>query len=80
MEMPDFIYAIRGVTNRFDGVWDDYQWSNQSGTQYHHSRIVEDLKENLAETVIALAARNSEIIELRRRIAELEAVIEARGM
>lgn len=44
MQMPDVIYAIKGITNRFDGVWDDYQWPNQSGTEYHHSRIVEALK------------------------------------
>lgn len=59
MEMPDTIYALDGKSDSYDGVWDNYQWSDQCGTEYHHSRIVE---------------------ELRRRIAELEAIIEARGM
>lgn len=80
MEMPDKIYAAEYFD--IDSV-SLKEWREKSITgseQYHHSRIVEDLKENLSKTGIALAARNSEIIELRRRIAELEAIIEARGM
>jgi hypothetical protein len=57
MEMPDKIYAIKGVTNRYDGVWDDYQWADQSGTEYHHDRILKAKDAEIAELKAMLEAR-----------------------
>ena len=42
-KMPDVIWAITGATERFDGVWDDYQWSDSRGTKYLRAEPVEEL-------------------------------------
>ena len=84
MEMPDKIYLFPDANSigdlGFTITYPNESWDGRNYIEYHHSRIVEDLKENLSKTGIALAARNSDIIELRLHIAELEAIIEARGM
>ena len=92
MEMPDKIYAIKGITNRFDGVWDDYQWADQSGTEYHHDRILKAKDAEIASLHLEIdechkrlnrwADAHNELIgevELRKRVAELEAILQARG-
>ena len=63
MEMPDIIYAERNIHRYYDAF--DEQPSHVKLDTYHHSRIVEALKAKLSETVIHLAARNSEIAELQ---------------
>lgn len=72
MEMPDVIYAF--PEKEYCGVF-ICAWSHINPTQvskeiteYHHSRIVEALKDKLSETVIHLAARNSEIEGLKDRL------------
>lgn len=42
-KMPDVAYLITGITERFDGVWDDYQWSDSRGTKYLRAESVEEL-------------------------------------
>ena len=79
MEMPDVIYVLDGKSDNYDGVWDKYQWSDRSGEEYHHSRVVEALqKENeencrllgkSAERELALLA---EIDRLKAKLAKTE--------
>lgn len=57
MEMPDVIYAIRGVTSRFDGVWDDYQWADQSGAEYHHDRVLKAKDAEIARLEAIIESR-----------------------
>ena len=33
-DMPEEIYALSGRSDSFDGVYDTYQWPDQSGTKY----------------------------------------------
>lgn len=58
MEMPDTIYAIKGVTSRFDGVWDDYQWADQRGHKYHHDRVYQEVVRHRNELQAKLDASN----------------------
>ena len=48
-DMPDVIYALEGKSDTYDGVWDERQWSDQSGYKYHHERIVTELQERIAK-------------------------------
>lgn len=76
MEMPDSVNLTRMVTvsngsSRIKIVEKEYK----GGEPYYHSRIVEalkseneELKDKLSETVIHLAARNSEIEVLKAKL------------
>lgn len=67
MEMPDKIYLFPDANSigdlGFTITYPKESWDGRDYIEYHHSRIVEELKENLAETVIALAARNTALYD-----------------
>lgn len=72
MEMPDVVYLFpnhNSIGDRgFTTTEPDKTCEGTEYEQYHHSRIVEALKAKLSETVIHLAARNSEIAELQAKL------------
>lgn len=81
MEMPDTIEIYKHYTEisphktEYELELWQAEYDHGDGETYHHSRIVEALKAKLSETVIHLAARNSEIKELKAKLDKAKLVI-----
>ncbi len=91
MEIPDVMFLTdSGISHIIDDVSSEIRIAsslpfNNGGEKYHHDRILKAKDAEIAELKSKLQRwedAHSELIgevELRKRVAELEAILEARG-
>lgn len=83
MEMPDKIYLFPDVNSigdlGFTITYPKESWDGRDYIEYTKSSTVAELEAKLQRWEDAHSEMIGEV-ELRKRVAELEAIIEARGM